>query len=198
MIIGLTGGVGSGKSTVLEILKEKYNAHILEADKIAYDLMLPGMFSYDEIVKEFGNEIILEDGLIDRKALAGIVFNDKEKLNKLNTIVHPQVKKEIERQIKEIQEKDKDAIIVLEAALLIEAGYKDICDMFWCVYTKYPIREERLINSRGYTKEKIKEIVNNQLSEEEFAKESQYLIDNSKSFNDTLKQIEKIINTLLE
>jgi dephospho-CoA kinase len=195
MIIGLTGGVGGGKSTVLNILHEKYKAHILEADKIAKDLMSPGKVCFDKIIREFGEETKSADGELDRKKLADIVFKDDNKLKKLNNIVHPEVKNEISSQIKSIMAKDKNAIIVIEAALLIEAGYRDICDKFWYVYSDYPVRKQRLMDSRGYTEKKIEEIVNNQLTEEEFKNMCDYVIDNSNDFENTLQQIKNIIGS---
>lgn len=193
MIIGLTGGVGSGKSTVLTILQDKYKAHIIEADKIAHTLITPGHNCYDVIVKEFGAKILSEDKTIDRKVLGSIVFKDKDKLEILNQIIHPAVKTEIKIKIKLIQDNDPKAIIVIEAALLIEAGYRDVCDSFWYISTEYPIRKQRLMESRGYTEEKIKGIIDNQLSDDEFKQMCDYVIDNSNSMEETLLQVEKIM-----
>ena len=100
MVIGITGGVGCGKSTVLNILCNKYNAHIIDADKVAHRLMEPLGQVYEKVRNYFGDEIISEDGNIDRKKLGKIVFNNKEKLEKLNGIVHPMVKETIIEEIK--------------------------------------------------------------------------------------------------
>lgn len=193
MIIGITGGVGTGKSTVLGILKEKYNAYIIEADKVGHMLMTPGHACYDDIRNLFGNEILTEDGTIDRKELGAIVFKDNKKLEALNHIIHPAVENAIINQIKEIQQKDPDALIVIEAALLIEAGYRSICDKFWYVYADYEVRKKRLMESRGYSENKIEEIINNQLSDDEFKQMCDEIIDNSNSMEQTLAQIEKIL-----
>lgn len=193
MIIGLTGGVGSGKSTVLGLLKEHYNAYIIEADKIAHELMLPGHDCYNEIIREFGKDILTDDKVVDRKLLGKIVFKDQKKLAVLNGIIHPAVNKEINRQIKEVESKEPERVIVIEAALLIEAGDKEIYDKFWYVHTEYPIRKQRLIESRGYTESKIKEIMGNQLTDEEFKQMCDVVIDNSADIGQTLLQIEKIL-----
>ena len=94
-IIGVTGGVGAGKSTVLAWLKEKYQARVIEADQVGHEVMKPGTEAYQRILEEFGPSVLLEDGRIDRACLGAIVFSDKEKLQKLNNIIHPAVKQEI-------------------------------------------------------------------------------------------------------
>ena len=191
MFIGVTGGVGAGKSTILQILEDKYNAHIIMADDVARELMNKGKASYRAIVKEFGDDILREDGEIDRQKLAEIVFQDEEKLNKLNSIVHPLVRKAIVKEQKQVNKKDPDRLIVLEAALLIEAGYKEILDELWGVIVQKEIRIQRLMDSRGYTREKSESIIANQLSDEEFRANCDFIIDNSGTLEDTTEQIRK-------
>ena len=103
MVIGITGGIGTGKSTILRILKEKYNFTIFEADKIAHELMMKGNVSYLKIVDYFGNDILDENNEIDRKKLGQKVFNDKKQLEKLNEFVHPEVIHEIQNRIEKIE-----------------------------------------------------------------------------------------------
>lgn len=223
MVIGITGGIGCGKSTVLNILKEKYNAHIIDADKTAHRLMEYGTQVYDKIVTCFGREIIAEDLSIDRKRLGALVFNDSEKLACLNGIVHPAVKDDIIAEIKSMYQiqhysgnrqyydeniKNKniynkninsaiyngnnpssEIIIAVEAALFIEAGYMDICDELWYIYTEKEIRIQRLTASRGYTREKAESIIANQLSDSEFRKHCHIVIDNGGSMENTEIQI---------
>ena len=191
MFIGVTGGVGAGKSTILQILEDKYNAHIIMADDVARELMNKGKASYRAIVKEFGDDILREDGEIDRQKLADIVFQDEEKLNKLNSIVHPLVRKAIVKEQKQVNKKEPDRLIVLEAALLIEAGYKEILDELWGVIVQKEIRIQRLMDSRGYTREKSESIIANQLSDEEFRANCDFIIDNSGTLEDTTEQIRK-------
>ncbi len=193
MVIGITGGVGCGKSTVLDVLNKKYNAHIIDADKVAHRLMEPFGQAYEKVRDYFGDEVISDDGCIDRKKLGQIVFNNKEKLEKLNGIVHPLVKEAIKKEIKAISSSDKNKLIAVEAALFIEAGYTDICDELWYIYTDKNIRIERLMNSRGYSVEKAESIIANQLSDEKFRKNCQIVIDNSKDTDYTETQIAEVI-----
>ena len=110
-VVGITGGVGSGKSVVMNILKEKYGAEIILADLVAHDLMEPGQQNYLDIVEAFGEKVLAKDKTIDRPALAKLVFGDQEKLSRLNAITHPNVKKEIFRRIQRIKEKGEASFI---------------------------------------------------------------------------------------
>ena len=194
-ILGITGGVGSGKSTVLYELQQKYNAFIVEADKLAHELMMQVEIIYDQIIKHFGKEILSLDSPypIDRQKLGELVFNDKEKLELLNSISHPLVKQRIMELIEE-KKKSGEKIFVIEAALLIECGYKDICDEIWYVWVDREERIKRLMNSRGYTKEKCLSIFNNQQSDEYYKTYANYTIDNGKSFEYTSKQLKDLLN----
>lgn len=196
MIIGITGGVGCGKSTVLNLLMNEYGFTVIDADKVAHMLMLPGNESYKKIVEYFGSNILLPDGTINRKELGEIVFNDKNRLKVLNGFVHEDVKNEIKRMIADEKENCKDVKIAIEAALLIEAGFVDICEKVWYIYTSEEIRINRLIETRGYSKEKAKSIISNQLSENEFRKHSDEVIDNSGLEEDTHKQIKELFNKM--
>lgn len=189
MVIGITGGIGCGKSTVLNILKEKYNAYIIDADKVAHKLMEPYGPSYNRIKEYFGEAVLDKDGYIDRKALGQTVFTNKEKLEKLNSFVHPEVKSAIIKEIENIKDKEKDRLIAVEAALFIEAGYMDICEELWYIYTDKEIRIERLMSSRGYTRKKALSIMANQLSDSEFRKYCSRVINNSYSPENTQMQI---------
>ena len=126
-IIGITGGIGSGKSTVLNLLEENYSAYIVETDKLAHYLMEPGQTAYEKIVDAFGTDILAEDGKINRAILGNIVFQEEAALNTLNGIVHPAVKEYILHDIEQ-KKQEQVSIYVIESALLIEDGYKAICD----------------------------------------------------------------------
>ena len=191
MFIGVTGGVGAGKSTILQILEEEYNAYIILADDVARELMKKGKASYRAVVKAFGKDILREDREIDRQILADIVFNDEEKLNLLNSIVHPLVRKAIVKEQKQVNKKDPHRLVVLEAALLIEAGYKELLDELWAVIVQKEIRIQRLMNDRGYTREKSESIIANQLSDEEFRANCDFVIDNSGTLEESAEQIRK-------
>ena len=189
MFIGVTGGVGAGKSTILQILEEKYHAHLIIADDVARNLMTRGKASYKAIVKAFGEDILQEDGEIDRQKLSAIVFQDEEKLSLLNGIVHPLVRKAIIREQKRVNKKDPERLVILEAALLIEAGYKEMLDELWAVTADPEIRIQRLMDSRGYSREKSESIIANQLTDEEFRRNCDFVIDNSGTLEDTETQI---------
>ena len=142
-IIGITGGIGSGKTAVLDIMQRDYGAFIMEADALAHRLMEPGQISYNDIVEHFGRDILDEDSRIDRAKLSAVVFSDQKQLDILNSITHPNVKKAILESMEE-QKKSGCRLYVLEAALLIQDGYLDICDEMWYVYADVSKRIERL------------------------------------------------------
>ncbi len=187
-VIGITGGVGSGKSRVLEFLETEFPAVICQADHVAWKLQEPGQECYQEIVKAFGTEIVNTDGTINRKVLGAIVFSDKEQLKKLNKIMHPAVKEYICQWIED--EKCKEtSYFFLEAALLLEENYQEICDEIWYIYAQEDVRCQRLIENRAYSEEKIKAIMKNQLSDEDFRKHCTVILDNSHDFEMTCAQI---------
>ena len=192
-IIGITGGVGSGKSCALSYMEERFGAVICQADHVAWKLQEPGQTCYDQIVKHFGKEVLNEDLTINRNKLGQIVFGNKKELKVLNDIVHPAVKEMIMNQIQAEREK-KTEYFVLEAALLLEDDYSKICDELWYIYTDEQTRRVRLKESRAYSDEKIDAIMTSQLSEEIFRKECQIVIDNNGDFEDTCYQIDKAMN----
>ena len=190
MFIGITGGVGAGKSTILQILKEKYDAHLIMADDVAKDLMQKGKSAYREIVRTFGKEILAEDGEFDRQKLASIVYSDEEKRLAINQIVHPLVKKAILKEKKTVSREYPEKLIVLEAALLIEDGYKELLDELWGVIADKEVRIQRLMDSRGYSRAKSESIIASQLSDDEFLRACDFIIDNSGTLEETKRQIE--------
>lgn len=194
MILGITGGVGSGKSTVLEYLKTKYGAFIIQADLVARYIMEPGHEVYDKVVTNFPEIRLDENGVIDRSYFAGIVFHDSRKLKLLNSIVHPGVKAEIKSLIEKSRSENKDRLIVIEAALLIEDGYKEICDEIWYVFCEKEERIRRLMASRGYTREKAMDIMDSQMSDEEFKAHTDAFVDNTEDEKKTHRQIDRLIH----
>ena len=187
-VIGVTGGVGAGKSEILNFIADNWNATVVEADEVGYLVMKPGKSCFAPIVELFGPGILQEDGTLDRTKIAEMVFEDKELLDKLNAIVHPAVKKYIRKAIEREKENETDFFIV-EAALLIEDKYDEICDEMWYIYADEETRTERLMKNRGYSEEKVKSIFANQLSEDEFSDHCDFEIDNSGDFEDTKEQI---------
>lgn len=192
-IIGITGGVGCGKSTVLNLIKENYNAYIIMADDVAKELMMPGNAAYNSVVDMFGNGILCEDGQIDRPVLAKIIFENSNKRMVLNSIVHPLVKKTIVEKITELKISGGYDYVFVEAALLIEDHYGTFCDEIWYIYATEQVRRERLRESRGYSDEKIDSMFKSQLTEQEFRNNSQVVIENSGNIKETLAQLEKLL-----
>lgn len=196
-VIGITGGVGSGKSRVLSYLEEKHHAVICQADQVAWELQKPGQKCYLQIVEHFGTSILNDDKTIDRKVLGQIVFENNAKLQVLNTIMHPAVKSEIQKCI--LMEKEKGTkLFFLEAALLIEEHYDEICDELWYIYTSEPIRRQRLKDSRQYSDAKIDAIMASQLSEERFRVACKVIIENGGMFEDTCAKLDDAIEKLGE
>lgn len=165
-VIGLTGGVGSGKTVVAHGLAEITGAQVLLADELGHLIMEKGEKGYQEIVQAFGEEILDEQGKISREALAGIVFAEEEKLQKLNQIIHPAVKAYIRDYIEERRE--EEGFLVLETAIMFETGCDMLCDEVWYVYVPEEIRMARLAKNRGYSREKSQSIMKQQLLEREF------------------------------
>ena len=194
-IIGITGGVGCGKSRVLRYLKEHYGASVYEADQIAKDLQEPGTECYKQIIADFGAGILQEDGRIDRPALAEIVFGHSKELEKLNAALHPAVKEEVRRRIEE-EKKRGTALFILEAALLLEDGYDRICDEIWYIYAAEEIRTERLMASRGYSAGRIQRMMASQRSETSFRMHCSRTIDNSGNFEETCSQLKNAVESL--
>ncbi len=190
-VIGITGGVGSGKSTVLKLIKDNFNAYTIMADNVAHMLMEPKQPAYNSIVEVFGESILNEDSTINRPKLSGIVFNNKYKLMVLNSIVHPLVKKYITEDIAYKRCEGEYDYYFIEAALLIEDHYDAICDELWYIHVNEDIRCARLMSSRGYTKEKVESIFNNQLDEAAFREHCQVVISNEGDLQDTLRQLKK-------
>ena len=194
-IIGITGGVGSGKSRVLSYIEETYSCTICQADHVAWELQKPGESGYVQIVDYFGKKVLNEDQTLNRKALGEIVFSNEKELHRLNEIMHPAVKTRICELIAEHKQKGTK-LFVLEAALLIEEHYDEICDELWYIYTDEQNRRERLKISRGYSDEKIDSMMKTQLSEEMFRKKCKVVIDNSSDFEYTCVQIQEAIKKL--
>lgn len=192
-IIGITGGIGSGKSRVLQFMKTKYNACIVEADSVAHELMKPGQSAYMKIVQTFSETILDADGTINRKALSELVFQNPACLKQLNNIVHPEVKAFILQKLQERRRQKDCMLFVIEAALLIEDGYTAICDEIWYIYADEEVRISRLMNGRGYTREKCQSVIRNQSDERFYRENTTARIDNSRSFEDTEKQIDALL-----
>ena len=187
-VIGVTGGVGAGKSTVLGILEKEFDAYVIQADLLGHVLMEPGEECYDAVIALFGKEIIKKDKTIDRRRISDVVFTDKDMLLKLNGIIHPAVKQRILRLISEQREAGRK-LCVVETALFLEERYQEFCDKVWYVYTEEEIRIQRLMESRGYSRDKSLGIIRNQVSDQVFRENTDYVIENNGDLEDTRRQI---------
>jgi dephospho-CoA kinase len=252
-VVGIVGGVGVGKSTVLGILKDKYGAMVIEADAVGHDLMKKGEKLYREEVACFGEEILDASGEIDRKKLGAMVFSDKDKLRTLNEMAHPAIREEIARRLEAWRTdgagmagmtgmtnvtgmtgmtgsthgcasgacSDAGAgipggkaraehwrrattgisvgirLAVLEAALPEEAGMMAFCGRIWAVTAPLEIRIQRLMASRGYTREKCLGIIASQRGEKEFEEMAAAVIDNGGGREETERQIDRLVRDLL-
>lgn len=156
-IIGLTGGSGSGKSTVAAALST-LGAFVIDCDKIAHENMLRGGIAYDEIVKEFGRDILAPTGEIDRKSLGNIVFNDKNALDRLNHIAH----RHIINRVKELAEGSRSEITVIDAPLLYQTGLDRLCDEVWVTDAPYQVRLKRIMERDGITRQAAESRLKNQ------------------------------------
>lgn len=156
-IIGITGGIGSGKSLVLDYLKDKYDCLIIKADDIGNEVKLKGRECYEPVVSLLGKDILGEDGEIVKSRMADKIFADEKLVDKVNAIIHPVVKNVICKQI--LLDRGKHKFIVVEAALLIEASYFDLFDEIWVVDADKDVRIKRLMESRGYSLEKCESII---------------------------------------
>lgn len=190
-LIGVTGGVGAGKSQILDYIKMHYKCNIYLADEVAHLVKRKGETCYYELVELLGTDILQEDGEINKSAMASKIFADEELLERVNRIVHPQVRIYLENRVKEARESNEVELMFIEAALLIEAGYKEFVDELWYVYADEDVRKKRLMQSRGYSEDKIAQIMEAQLSEEIFRTECDFVINNSGTLADSYRQIRK-------
>ena len=189
-IIGITGGVGAGKSTVLNILREICNCNILMADDVAKSLMVKDGPLCKDAIRLFGQNAYLENGVLNTVHIASIMYSDEAIKAEWTGLVHPAVKKAILSEIEESKKSDKFDFFFLEAALLLEERYDLICDEIWYVDVSDEERIRRLALGRGYSEEKSRSIMNNQLSKERFLEKANFVIDNGISEENTRLQLE--------
>ena len=196
-VIGITGGVGAGKSVVLNYLKEKYPCEILVADDIGNEVKMPGGRCYEAFIELVGEEIVLEDGTIDRAKAAEKIFADDALLDEVNALIHPAVKEEVRERTAKARAEGKVQFVFIEAALLIEAGYVPELDELWYVCAGENLRAKRLMEARGYSTERIEGIMEQQLTDEEFRKFADRVIINNGTIEELKEQIDNIMGDYL-
>lgn len=191
LYIGITGGIGAGKSEILNYIRRHYKCRIYLADEVAHFVKEPGTECFDKLVGLLGRDVLDADGRIDKLKMADRIFRDESLLTRVNDIVHPAVRLFLEERLEDARKDPEVELFFVEAALLIEAGYRNCVDEMWYIYADEDIRKRRLRTSRGYSDEKIENIILKQLSDEEFRKNCDFVIDNSKTLDDSFKQINK-------
>ncbi len=189
--IGITGGVGAGKSLVLNYIKSRYRAKIYMADDIANFLKEPGQSCYEPVITLLGEDILDEDKRIHKAKMAEKIFAKSDLLQQINAIIHPAVKEYVLSEIAAEQAKAEQDFFILEAALLIEEHYDEILDELWYVYADQEVRSKRLKESRNYSDEKIKNIMSHQMTDEIFRKHCQVIIENNGDLDETYRQIDE-------
>jgi dephospho-CoA kinase len=193
----LTGGIGSGKSTVAKILAE-LGAPSFDADKVGHGIYLPGAPAYHDVIAAFGNGIVAPDGTIDRKKLGPIVFADPAQLKRLEAIVHPRMFERMAEMVAEMRAKGVTAPIVIEAAILIEAHWQPLFDEIWLVVAPREKVVARVEAERGLKPEQTEARIKAQLSDEERRKEASIEIDNSGTIEQLRVKVEALWREVLE
>ena len=193
-IIGLTGGIASGKSTVSQFIQEK-GMPVICADKLAREVVEPGKPAYQKIVQEFGGKILHPDKTINRPRLAALVFSSPEKLKKLNSLIHPHVVSGMKKEIKRFKNKNQK-MVVLDIPLLFEEKLDKLCDEVVVVYIPEKIQRERLKKRDALSEEEISIRILSQMPLAEKLRRAHTIIDNSGGLIETKKQVEKFFQRL--
>ena len=193
--IGLTGGIGSGKSTVSQLLGE-LGAFVIDADKVGHEIYLPGKEAWKQVTAAFGQDILAPDQTIDRKKLGAIVFGSDDARKKLNSIVHPLMFKDIDYRIKEKRADGFTKPIVVEAAILIEANGLPLANEVWLVITNKNAVIERVASQRGLSARDTEARIASQLSDAERRKYATLVIENDGSLEDLKIKVQQAWNRI--
>ena len=188
-VIGLTGGMGSGKSTVSAMLAE-LGARVVDADKIGHFVYRPGSEGFQAVVEAFGLGVVAGDGTIDRARLGAIVFADPEARARLNAIVHPLIGAELAARIGAAREDGYEGPVVVEAAILIEAGWRAIVDQLWVVSVKRETAIARVVGSRNMSRADVERRIDTQLSDAERRRQADVVIENDGDVDALREQVE--------
>ncbi|MFL1671582.1 dephospho-CoA kinase [Paenibacillus dendritiformis] len=190
MNIGLTGGIASGKSTVSRLLVER-GALLVDADRIAREIVLPGSPALDQIADRFGADMLLPDGSLDRKRLGNVVFSDAAARKALEEITHPAIRQEMITQMRRLEEEHPQSLVVVDVPLLYESGLTDRFEEIVVVYVPQAIQLERLMRRDGLTKAEASERLLSQWDIEMKRERADYVIDNSNGIEETRQQVEQ-------
>lgn len=185
LLIGLTGNIATGKSTVARMLRE-FGAVVIDADRIARDVVRPGQPALNEITRVFGPEVLLPNGELDRPKMARLVFGDPDKLKQLEAIIHPAVREVMWR---EIGMQPEDAVVVIEAIKLFESSWARACDQVWVTHCSSETQIVRLVESRGLSPEEARMRIEAQNPQAEKLAQADVVIDTSGSLEETRRQV---------
>ena len=191
-VIGLTGGCGTGKSTVAGILAEK-GGFVIDADKLTYELQKPGGSAYEEIVKWLGSDYLNPDKTLNRRKIAELVFNDKTALKTINNIVHTKVADEIKKSIEVIEKEHQDGFVVLDVPIPVERGFLDTADIIWVTSANDDLRVERLMARMGISEIDAVNRINNQPSNREYEALADVVIENEKGVEELRQKVEEAL-----
>ncbi len=189
--VGLTGGIGSGKTAVAAIL-DKLGAYVVDADRVGHEVYLPGSRGWDEVVEAFGDGVLAADGTIDRKALGSIVFADAERLQQLNTIVHPLIRDAVRERVAATRAAQPERPVVVEAALLIEARWYELVDEVWVVVASAETVMRRLTSSRNLDAPAVQARIDAQLSDADRRRVADVIIANDGTLEELRRQVENL------
>ena len=195
LLVGLTGGLASGKSFVGHALAE-LGCHLIDADELGHQVLMPGAEAYDAVVNEFGEEILDDDRHIVRRKLGALVWNNPERLAKLNSLVHPPVIAREQQMISEFGKRDPAAIVVVESAILVETGSYKRFDKLIVAFCSAEQQLERAVKRDAYTREEAMARLSRQLPLEEKLRVADYVIDTSGTKENTLEQVKKVYESL--
>lgn len=197
LTVGLTGSIATGKSFVTEYLRE-LGAEVIDADQASRKVVEKGTPGLASVVEEFGTEVLAADGTLDRKKLGAIVFADEKKRLKLNSIIHPLVIELQDEWLRSVEKKNKDAIAVVDAALMIESGGYKRFDKLIVVYCEPAIQLARLTARDNLSQNEAKRRIDAQMPQDEKRKFANYVVDTSNGFEDTKRQTREIFASLKE
>ncbi len=189
IVIGLTGGIASGKSTAAEQLR-KNGAHVIDADRVGHRVYEPGSPGFQKVVNEFGHDLVNTDGTINRQVLGGKVFGDPAQMKRLTDIAWPEIRRMAAEEIEAERARGTTKVVVLEAAVLIEAEWTDLVDEVWVVYVKPEVARDRLMARNNLTAEQAQARIDSQLSNKERLALADVKIDNSESVEELIKKVD--------
>jgi len=196
-VIGLTGGIASGKSTVSKTLKE-LGAYIIDGDETAHRVSEPHKPAWNDMVAAFGKEILNPDETINRDKLGEMVFGNPDQLNRLNQITHPRIMESFKEDYRRIKDANPDAILVFEVPLLYETFMNRMCDEVWVVWVDYDTQLKRLTDRNHYSLEEAKRRIESQIPLDEKAHRADVVINNCGSIQETINSATKYYNAILD